>query len=82
MQYILLYVKSCRLKGLNLTIQVTVKDNNVEQALRNLKKKMQREGLFKEMKLRKHYEKPSLRKAREKEESIRRVRKLNRRNNY
>ena len=82
MQYILLYVKSCQLKGLNLTIQVTVKDNNVEQALRNLKKKMQREGLFKEMKLRKHYEKPSLRKAREKEESIRRVRKLNRRNNY
>ena len=70
------------LEGLNLTIQVTVKDNNVEQALRNLKKKMQREGLFKEMKLRKHYEKPSLRKAREKEESIRRVRKLNRRNNY
>ena len=70
------------LKGLTLTIQVTVKDNNVEQALRNLKKKMQREGLFKEMKLRKHYEKPSLRKAREKEESIRRVRKLNRRNNY
>ena len=65
-----------------MTIQVTVKDNNVEQALRNLKKKMQREGLFKEMKLRKHYEKPSLRKAREKEESIRRVRKLKRRNNY
>jgi len=69
------------LKGNNLTIQVIVKDNNVEQALRSLKKKMQREGLYKEMKLRKHYEKPSLRKAREKEESIRRVRKLNRRNN-
>ena len=65
-----------------MTIEVTVKDNNIEQALRNLKKKMQREGLYKEMKLRKHYEKPSLRKAREKEESIRRVRKLNRRNNY
>ena len=64
-----------------MTIEVTVKDNNVEQALRSLKKKMQREGLYKEMKLRKHYEKPSLRKAREKEESIRRVRKLNRRNN-
>ena len=64
-----------------MTIQVTVKDNNVEQALRSLKKKMQREGLYKEMKLRKHYETPSLRKAREKEESIRRVRKLNRRNN-
>tara|TARA_B100000700_G_C14748793_1_gene716520 strand:+ start:231 stop:428 length:198 start_codon:yes stop_codon:yes gene_type:complete len=64
-----------------LTIQVTVKDNNLEQALRSLKKKMQREGLYKEMKLRKHYEKPCLRRAREKEESIRRVRKLNRRNN-
>jgi len=64
-----------------LTIQVIVKDNNVEQALRSLKKKMQREGLYKEMKLRKHFEKPSLRKAREKEESIRRVRKLNRRKN-
>ena len=64
-----------------MTIEVTVKDNNVEQALRSLKKKMQREGLYKEMKLRKHYEKPCLRKAREKEESIRRVRKQNRRKN-
>ncbi len=64
-----------------MTIEVIVKDNNVEQALRSLKKKMQREGLYKEMKLRKHYEKPSLRKAREKEESIRRVKKLNRRKN-
>ena len=67
-------------KGKKLTIQVTVKENNIEQALRSLKKKMQREGLYKEMKLRKHYEKPSLRKAREKEESIRRVRKLKRNN--
>ena len=64
-----------------MTIEVIVKDNNIEQALRNLKKKMQREGLYKEMKLRKHYEKPSLRRAREKEESIRRSRKLKRRNN-
>ena len=64
-----------------LTIEVTVKDNNIEQALRTLKKRMQREGLFREMKLRKHYEKPSLRRAREKEESIRRSRKLKRRNN-
>ena len=62
-------------KRIKLTIQVTVKDNNVEQALRSLKKKLQREGLFKEMKLRKHYEKPSLKKAREKEENIRRSRK-------
>ena len=63
-----------------MTLQVNVKDNNIEQALRNLKKKMQREGLYKEMKLRKHYEKPCLKRAREKEESIRTVRKLNRRN--
>ncbi len=62
-----------------MTIEVFVKDNNIEQALRSLKKKMQREGLYKEMKLRKHYEKPSLKKAREKEESIRRLRKLQRR---
>ena len=62
-----------------MVIEVTVKDNNIEQALRSLKKKMQREGLYKEMKLRKHYEKPSLRKAREKTESIRRIKKLQRR---
>ena len=66
------------LKGGKLVIEVTVKDNNIEQALRSLKKKMQREGLYREMKLRKHYEKPSLKKAREKTESIRRYRKLQR----
>ena len=81
MLYQLLCVNSTRSKGIKLTIQVIVKDNNIEHALRTLKKKMQREGLYKEMKLRKHYEKPSLRKAREKEESIRRIRKLKRRNN-
>ena len=58
-----------------MSLTVNVKDNNNEQALRNLKKKLQREGLFKEMKLRKHYEKPCLKKAREKEENIRRSRK-------
>ncbi|HIA60608.1 MAG: 30S ribosomal protein S21 [Alphaproteobacteria bacterium MarineAlpha5_Bin2] len=58
-----------------MSLTVNVKDNNIEQALRNLKKKLQREGLFKEMKLRKHYEKPCLKKAREKEENIRRSRK-------
>jgi small subunit ribosomal protein S21 len=57
-------------------VQVLVRDNNVDQALRALKKKMQREGIFREMKLRSHYEKPSERKAREKAESIRRARKL------
>ena len=58
-----------------MSLTVNVKDNNIEQALRNLKKKLQREGLFKEMRLRKHYEKPCLKKAREKEENIRRSRK-------
>ena len=68
-------------KELVLTLKVDVRDNNIEGAIRNLKKKMQREGLYKEMKLRKHYEKPSLKKAREKEESLRRARKMKRRNN-
>ena len=58
-----------------MSLTVNVKDNNIEQALRSMKKKLQREGLFKEMKLRKHYEKPSLKRAREKEENIRRSRK-------
>jgi len=57
-------------------MQVIVRDNNVEQALRVLKKKMQREGIFREIKLRKAYEKPSERRAREKAEAIRRARKL------
>lgn len=57
-------------------MQVTVRDNNVDQAYRVLKKKLQREGVFREMKLRDHYEKPSEKKAREKTESVRRVRKL------
>jgi small subunit ribosomal protein S21 len=57
-------------------VQVLVRDNNVDQALRVLKKKLQREGVFREMKLRKAYEKPSVRKAREKAEAVRRARKL------
>jgi small subunit ribosomal protein S21 len=57
-------------------VQVLVRDNNVDQALKALKKKMQREGIFREMKLRNHYEKPSERRAREKAEAIRRARKL------
>ena len=64
-----------------MTLTVNVKDNNIEQALRSMKKKLQREGLFKEMKLRKHYEKPSLKRAREKEENIRRSRKNARQRN-
>ncbi len=57
-------------------MQVLVRDNNVDQALRVLKKKMQREGIFREMKLRRHYEKPSEKRARESAEAVRRARKL------
>ncbi len=57
-------------------MQVFVRDNNVEQALRVLKKKMQREGIFREMKRHRFYEKPSEQMAREKGESVRRRRKL------
>lgn len=62
-------------------MQVIVRDNNVDQALRVLKKKMQREGIFREMKLRRNYEKPSERKAREGAEAVRRARKLARKKN-
>lgn len=62
--------------GEGVLVQVLVRDNNVDQALRALKKKMQREGIFREMKLRRNYEKPSERKAREKAEAVRRYRKL------
>lgn len=57
-------------------MQVFVRENNVDQALRALKKKMQREGIFREMKARRSYEKPSERKTREKAEAVRRARKL------
>lgn len=57
-------------------LQVTVRDNNIEQALRVLKKKMQREGLFREMRARSAYEKPSEKRARERADAVRRQRKL------
>ncbi|MDD5585956.1 MAG: 30S ribosomal protein S21 [Alphaproteobacteria bacterium] len=59
-------------------MQVTVRDNNVDQALRVLKKKLQREGVFREMKLRRNYEKPSEKRVRERAEAIRRARKVER----
>ena len=59
-------------------MQVLVRDNNVDQALKVLKRKMQREGVFREMKRRRFYEKPSEKSAREKSEGIRRIRKLKR----
>ncbi len=57
-------------------MQVVVRDNNIDQALKALKKKLQREGVFREMKLRNYYEKPSEKKARQKAEAVRRARKL------
>jgi small subunit ribosomal protein S21 len=57
-------------------VQIFVRDNNVDQALKALKKKMQREGTFREMKRRNHYEKPSEKRARERAEAVRRARKL------
>ena len=59
-------------------MQVLVRDNNIEQALRVLKKKMQREGLFREMRMRGAYEKPSVRRKREQGEAVRRYRKAER----
>ncbi len=77
------FVTSCRGSGPveerkedHPAVQVHVRDNNVDQALRALKKKMQREGIFREMKLRRHFEKPSQRRKRERAEAKRRYRKL------
>ncbi|MDC0473309.1 30S ribosomal protein S21 [Pelagibacteraceae bacterium] len=57
-------------------MKIEVKDNNVEQALRVLKRKLQREGFFKVVKMKSNYEKPSERKKRLKTENIKRVKKL------
>lgn len=65
-------------KGVGLLMRIVVRDNNVDQALRALKKKLQREGIYREMKLRRHYEKPSEKRARERAAAIRRARKLER----
>ncbi|WP_307233723.1 30S ribosomal protein S21 [Pararhizobium capsulatum] len=56
-------------------MQVLVRDNNVDQALRVLKKKLQREGIFREMRMREAFEKPSVKRAREKAEAVSRQRK-------
>ena len=56
-------------------VEVIVRDNNVEKALRVLKKKLQKDGLFRELRLRQHYEKPSLKRQRKLKESLRRIAK-------
>ena len=58
-----------------MTIEVVVRDNNVDKALRVLKKKLQKDGLFRELRLRQHFEKPSLKKQRKLKESLRRIAK-------
>lgn len=65
-----------RVTGERPLVQIFVRDNNVDQALKALKKKMQREGSFREMKRHVHYEKPSEKRARQKAEAVRRARKL------
>ena len=66
-----------------VVIKIEVKDNNVDQALRILKRKLQREGFFKILKIKSNYEKPSERKKREKLENIKRAKKIQRmRNNF
>ena len=66
-----------------VVIKIEVKDNNVDQALRILKRKLQREGFFRILKIKSNYEKPSERKKREKSENIKRAKKIQRiRNNY
>lgn len=64
--------------GVEFFMQIMVRDNNVDQALRALKKKLQREGVYREMKLRRHFEKPSEKRAREKAAAVRRARKMER----
>ena len=59
-------------------MQINVRENNIEQAIRALKKKLQREGVYREMKKRSHFEKPSEIKTRETNEATRRYRKLER----
>jgi small subunit ribosomal protein S21 len=60
------------------TMLITVRDNNVDQALRALKKKLQREGVYREMKLRQHYEKPSEKRARQHAAAVSRAKKADR----
>ena len=59
-----------------MSITVVVRNNNLEQAMRVLKKKVQKAGVLKELKMRKHYEKPSEKKQRMKKEAVKRWRKL------
>ena len=63
-------------------IKIEVKDNNVDQALRILKRKLQREGFFRILKIKSNYEKPSERKKRERQENIKRAKKIKKMRDY
>ena len=63
-------------------IKIEVKDNNVDQALKILKRKLQKEGFFRILKIKSNYEKPSEKKKREKSENIKRVKKIQRMRNH
>ncbi|BDV41914.1 30S ribosomal protein S21 1 [Geotalea uraniireducens] len=56
-------------------MQVSVQGNDIEKALKHLKRKLQTEGFFKEIKKRKYYEKPSVKKKRKQQEAERKRRK-------
>ena len=58
-----------------MAIEVQVRGNNVEKAMRVLKKKLMKDGLMKELRERQYYEKPSLKKQRKLKENIRRCKK-------
>jgi|TARA_B100000586_G_C20007243_1_gene383056 small subunit ribosomal protein S21 len=66
---------------LEVFIKIDVKDNNVDQALRILKRKLQKEGFFKVIKMKSIYEKPSEKKKRIKQENIKRSKKIARMRN-
>ena len=61
-----------------MTIEVLVRNNNVEKAIRVLKKKIQKDGMMRELRQRQYYEKPTLKRQRKLKESLRRVAKENR----
>ena len=62
---------------MEVVIKIEVKDNNIEQALRVLKRKLQKDGFYKIIKLKNTYEQPSEKKKRILQENIKRVKKLN-----
>ncbi len=66
-------------KEIVILVQVLVRFNNVDYALKTLKKKMQLEGVFRSMRMNRAFEKPSEAKVRKQAESLRRRRKLDRR---